>query len=220
MSRRTLLWPLLAASLLAALVPAWPVAAAPAADAASAQVVVDQPRGGTSGTLLTVSGWAADPASSSGTGIERVEVYLDGERDGGGTFLGRATYGLQRPDVAANLRGARFSLSGFSLQSTVTPGPHTVDGEIAGGAPTTAAVLVGPGAGVAGVPSEIPIWTQAPTSVTARIPGVAGSYTFDAFNAGALYPPGPADTGGPVYAPSYYGYGQYGPVLPFPDVPS
>ena len=222
------------ASLLLALIvavgwsPDLPVHAAPGADAASALVVVDQPRGGTSGTLLLVSGWAADPGSSSGTGIETVEIYLDGEREAGGTLLGRATYGLQRADVAANLGSTRFALTGFALQTTVTPGPHTVyvyarttSGELAGGAPKAAAVVVNPGPIAGGGYGEIPVWTQVPTSITSRSPGVAGSYTFEvASSSFPYYPPGPADTGGPVYAPVYYGLGRYGGVLPFPDYPA
>ncbi len=205
------------------LAPSTPVGASPSADAGTALVVVDQPRGGVSGPTLYVSGWAADPASPSGTGIARVDVYLDGERDAGGTYLGRATYGLQRPDVAANLGQARFTLTGFALQANVAPGPHTVyvyaqttDGAIAGGGPKTAAVLVSPTV-AGGPPGEIPIWTQAPTSVTWRIPGVSGSYTFDVVTASAAYPPGPADTGGPIYAPPYYGFGLYGPPWLVPD---
>jgi hypothetical protein len=215
------------------LAPSPPAAAGPSADASTALVVIDQPRGGTSGPTLYVSGWAADPASPSGTGIERVDVYLDGERDAGGTYLGRAAYGLQRPDVAAHLGSPRFTLTGFALQATVAPGPHTVyvyaqtpDGGIAGGGPRTAAVLVSATA-AGGPPGEIPIWMQAPTSVTWRIPGVSGSYTFDVVTASAAYPPGPADTGGPIYGPVSYGLGVYGPPWlvpsasgwPTPDYP-
>jgi len=100
--------------------------AAPSADASTTLVVIDAPKGGTTGTQLEVRGWAADPGAPSGTGVDRVDVYLDGERDTGGTRLGPAAYGLQRPDVAAHLGSPRFLLSGFALRTTVDPGPHTL----------------------------------------------------------------------------------------------
>jgi hypothetical protein len=204
-----------------ALVASFPPAiqAAPLPDASTTLVVIDTPRGGASGPQLYVSGWAADPRSPSGTGVERVEVYLDGERDAGGTFLGRATYGLARPDVAAHLGDARFAPSGYALTAQVPPGPHTVyvyalaSSASAGpswSAPVTAAVLVGP-PGLAAVPDSTVV-------ATTRLAGITGSYTY-AFPGGAAYPPGPADTGGPVYAPVYWGLGLYGGVLPFPDYP-
>jgi len=47
-----------------------------------------------------LSGFALDLASAAGTGINRVHIYLDGPY-GTGTIIGGATYGLNRPDVAA-----------------------------------------------------------------------------------------------------------------------
>src|SRR5262249_23410640 len=88
---------LVTAALLLPGVDAAPAAAAPSSDAASTLIVIDAPRGGTTNTQLNVSGWAADPRASSGTGVDKVEVYLDGEAGSGGTFLGPATYGLSRP---------------------------------------------------------------------------------------------------------------------------
>src|SRR5438067_12794324 len=82
--------------------------AAPEADASSTLVVIDAPKGGNTSTQLEVRGWAADPAARGGTGVDRVDVYVDGERDAGGTRLGQATYGLRRPDVAANLGSQQF----------------------------------------------------------------------------------------------------------------
>ena len=78
----------LAAVIALGLLAALPTAAA-RADAASTLVAIDTPRGGASSTQLYVSGWAADPRSASGPGVDRLDVYLDGERDGGGTPLGR-----------------------------------------------------------------------------------------------------------------------------------
>jgi hypothetical protein len=224
--------------------------AAPQGDASSTLVVLDAPRGGNSGTQLYVAGWAADPNSPTGTGVDRVDVYLDGDQSSG-TLLGRATYGLSRPDVAAHLGSRRFALSGFALLASASPGPHTVyvyahpsdqPGDQGWTAPKTAAVMVGgalagaggppgvlagaggpPGAlaGIGGPPGALVAAGPPPLSgVTERLAGVSGSYTLGAIPpVGANYPPGPADTGGPIYAPVSFGWGLYGPPLPFPDYP-
>jgi hypothetical protein len=192
--------------------------AAPAADAASTLVVIDAPKGGTTSTQLEVRGWAADPNAPGGTGVDVVEVYLDGERDAGGTRLGQATYGLRRPDVAAHLGSQQFLLSGFALQTTVAAGPHTVyvyahpsdQPANQGWAPPKQAALMA----VAGAP--LPGTAGGPGgAITLRQPNATGSITLDLPGVGSNYPPGPADTGGPIYAPPYLGYGFYGG--PFPD---
>ena len=201
--------------------------AAPSADAGSTLVVIDTPRGGTTGTTLEVRGWAADPAARSGTGVDLVEIYLDGERDAGGTRLGQAAYGLQRPDIAAHLGSQQFLLSGYALQTTVSPGPHTIyvyahpsdqPRDQGWAEPKQAALIAVAGAGPSTLASSGPQYAT-PGAVTWRLPNVSGSITLDYPGLGSNYPPGPADTGGPVYAPMYYGYGLYGGVHPFPDYP-
>jgi hypothetical protein len=200
--------------------------AAPTADAGSTLVVIDSPRGGTTGTQMEVRGWAADPSARGGTGVDRVEVYLDGERDAGGTRLGQATYGLRRPDIANHLGGQQFLLSGYALQATVSPGPHTVyvyahpsdqPSDQGWAAPKQAALLAVPGGGLAAANSAAGYGPGG--AITLRSPISSGSVTLDLPGVGSNYPPGPADTGGPVYAPIYYGYGFYGAVQPFPDYP-
>jgi hypothetical protein len=140
--------------LLVAVLPA-SAAAAPAADADGVLVAVDSPpAGSTVAVNVVLRGWAADPAASSGTGVDQVEVYLDGERGAGGTSLGNAAYGAPRPDVARHLGAPRFAASGFALPVSLPPGPHTLyvyahssvqpDGDGWSG-PTSLALLVGPG---------------------------------------------------------------------------
>ena len=46
--------------------------------------------------------------------IEKIEIYLDGTRDGGGIFLGEAEYGLNSPETES-IYGEEFSKSGFEL---------------------------------------------------------------------------------------------------------
>ncbi len=62
---------------------------------------------------LRVSGWAADMSIKENTGINKVEVYLDGPRNFG-KLLGEAQYGLDRIDVG-NVYGANYNKSGYSL---------------------------------------------------------------------------------------------------------
>jgi hypothetical protein len=85
---------------------------------------------------ILVAGWAIDEAASGGTGIDRVEVYLNG------AYSGDASLGYHRPDVGAAY-GPRFAASGFMFPlrlSGVTPGHHIVEVRIrsaATGAHTT-----------------------------------------------------------------------------------
>ena len=75
---------------------------------------IEQPAAGSvTGGLVTVSGFAIDRASPVGTGIDRVSIYLDGPY-GVGAFIGAATYGLARPDVATQY-GARSRAVGMVL---------------------------------------------------------------------------------------------------------
>ncbi len=56
--------------------------------------------------------------------------------------------------------------------------------------------------------------------MTIRQTGITGSYTIGSVPpTGSNYPPGPADTGGPIYQPFYLGAGVYTAPLPFPDYP-
>src|SRR5207249_8956259 len=103
--------------------PPGPGAAAPAAPPSppsSTLVSVDRPAPGASTPQrFTIMGWAADP-EGTGTGVDAVHVYLDGDSVRG-TFLGAASYGEERLDVAAQLGQPRFGLSGYSLQIEIPP---------------------------------------------------------------------------------------------------
>jgi len=74
---------------------------------------------------LRISGWSADVSLGDRTGIEKVEVYLNGPRDMG-SHLGQADYGLERQDVAAALGNSNYVNSGYSLVFDATGlGPGT-----------------------------------------------------------------------------------------------
>ena len=72
---------------------------------------------------IKVSGWAADLNVREGTGISRVEVYIDGP-SGFGKKLGDAQINLERTDVG-NIYGTNFNNCGYSFTfdgSALEPG--------------------------------------------------------------------------------------------------
>jgi hypothetical protein len=68
-----------------------------------------------SGSQITMSGMAYDPAATTGTGIDSVTVFL-GAREGGGVFLGQATLGQPNPQ-SAPVQNAGFTLRTNSFPS-------------------------------------------------------------------------------------------------------
>jgi hypothetical protein len=130
MRRASLAWriPGLLLALTVAFIGAAPAAlAAPGADATSTTVTIDTPPADATGSLrMYMTGWAADPGSPRGTGVDVVEIYLDGPRGGGGMFLAQAEYGIARADVARSLGNDRFSRSGFRVEADIPPGVHAV----------------------------------------------------------------------------------------------
>src|SRR3954447_3134464 len=72
-------------------------------------VTLDSPPVSSSGTSLSVNGWAIDAAAISNAGIDAVYVYLwasdangsvpGGTQTGAATFSAQASYGGQRPDI-------------------------------------------------------------------------------------------------------------------------
>ena len=69
---------------------------------------------------VTLRGFAADTRAVGGAGIDGVHVYAYPSAGGPPTFLGLATYGESRPDVADAL-GDDFVATGFSLTTTLSP---------------------------------------------------------------------------------------------------
>ncbi len=92
------------------------------------QIAIDNPAtGGTFAGATTVSGWAVDQLASSGTGIDQIQLYVDGPYPTG-TLVAVIAYGQARPDVANYLGNARFTNSGYSYRwdiSQLNPGTHT-----------------------------------------------------------------------------------------------
>src|SRR5262249_58749827 len=89
--------------------------AGPVAAAGRMLIQIDSPGSGESvGGPVAVVGWAVDLDAASGTGVERVLVFLDGDQSQG-TPLGVARYGIERPDVVAALQNPGFLSSGFQF---------------------------------------------------------------------------------------------------------
>jgi len=80
----------------------------------------------TSGSTLTVSGWAVDRGAPTGTGVDQVHVYAYPTGGGSPIGLGVATYGLSRPDVASGLGDSRFTNSGFQIAAPLAAGNYTI----------------------------------------------------------------------------------------------
>lgn len=108
---------------LALMLALWPALAradtwAPGPFAIGDQTVVgfiDSPRSGDAikqGDQLSLYGWVVDSASTGWTGIDEVHVYRGTAAD---TFLGRATYAIERSDVSAHFGNPNWKNSGFSL---------------------------------------------------------------------------------------------------------
>ena len=111
-------------------------AAAPTVSGGAAPVlVIEKPASGDSiGTKnpFTVMGYALDKNASAtqgsrGTGIDRVSVYVDAERDNGGAFVGDADLAFNDP-VPQSTYGAQVSSAGWRLTfkpTSLHKGSHT-----------------------------------------------------------------------------------------------
>ena len=73
---------------------------------------------------IPVSGWSVDPGYSDSTGIDRIEVYLNGPK-GFGISEGPVDYGIERLDVATHFQNANYTNSGYSFYFD---GSHLEDG--------------------------------------------------------------------------------------------
>jgi hypothetical protein len=102
--------------------PSWTPGPDAVEDAASDfQGFIDAPLAGA--TLATnqafhLTGWVVDNTAQGWAGIDEVHAYVG--LAGQGTFLGNASVGLNRPDVASALGNGFWAMSGFDL--TVGPG--------------------------------------------------------------------------------------------------
>jgi len=84
-------------------------------------MMIDTPAEGVNETgPFLVAGWAIDRDAGSGSGVDAVHVWAYPAAGGAPIFLGSATLGGQRTDVA-NAFGARFSNAGYNLMAPAVP---------------------------------------------------------------------------------------------------
>ncbi len=113
-------------------------------------VVIDVPASGRLGTAeFVVAGWALVPGETTSPGIDAVDVWALPAGGGPGRYLGAATLGGLRPDVAAFF-GSQFLASGYRLVGAVLPvGAWDIEvfpratGAAAFGAPAIVRITVG-----------------------------------------------------------------------------
>lgn len=90
---------------------------------------VDTPTSGATVFPSTaIAGWALDPASTSGSGIDAIHVWAYPATGGAPRFAGAATLRVARPDVAAAF-GPQFLQAGWILPgetSNLPPGRYTL----------------------------------------------------------------------------------------------
>jgi hypothetical protein len=83
------------------------------------QLYIDSPGpNSTRSRPFTITGWAVDTGSLTGTGIDAIHIWAFPVSGAAPIMVGAATYGLARPDVASYLGDARFNASGYSLTVT------------------------------------------------------------------------------------------------------
>jgi glucose/arabinose dehydrogenase len=82
---------------------------------------------------FAIAGWALDPLSASGAGIDAIHVWayplpaLGAAPNGPPVFVGATTTTFDRPDVAAAFGSTQFTRSGFGLiASGLTPGFYSL----------------------------------------------------------------------------------------------
>jgi DNA-binding beta-propeller fold protein YncE len=89
------------------------------------RLAIDTPRAGNvlSPSGFTLAGWAVDLASLDGAGIDTLHVWAYPVGGGPPRFVGVASAGGRRPDVA-RLYGEAFTGAGFMLDGTLAPGTY------------------------------------------------------------------------------------------------
>jgi titin len=90
-------------------------------------VVIDTPQNaGTVQGEFLVAGWAFDGRAATGTGIDTLEVWAYADDGTSPVYLGQATAGVSRSDVAA-VYGSRAGSSGYQLTvRSLAPGGYTL----------------------------------------------------------------------------------------------
>ncbi len=88
---------------------------------------IDRPGTGTVASFFPIQGWAIDAGAGSGSGVDLVQIYAYPNPGSGQAplFLGTASYGGYRPDVAAAF-GNAFGYSAYTLTASLGAGYYQV----------------------------------------------------------------------------------------------
>jgi hypothetical protein len=70
-----------------------------------------------------ISGWALDLGSATGSGVDVVQAWAYPVSGAAPSFVGTATYGIARPDLAGYV-GAQFTNCGYTLIASLPPGAY------------------------------------------------------------------------------------------------
>jgi hypothetical protein len=90
------------------------------------RMAIDTPRSGQVDRSFEVAGWALDLAAPEGTDVDTVHLWAYPAGGAAAIFLGVASIGDERPDVAATY-GAQFARSSYSLHvGRLGPGTYDV----------------------------------------------------------------------------------------------
>jgi len=154
--------------------------ALPVSEQSTMRLAIDRPLANTSLPVPTlIGGWALDLASSNGPGVDAVHVWAFPSDGGSPTFVGAATLGGTRTDVAAAF-GAQFEQAGYNLlvSPTLPPGNYvlrvyarqtsTATFTIAAEVPVVQTKITL--SDLACAPQQVPTWTGA-TWTCADLPG-------------------------------------------------
>ena len=78
-------------------------------------------------TSFWIRGWALDASSFEGSGVEAVHAWaypVIGSDHGAPVWVGAASVGTYRPDVAQAIGNAQFAYAGFEMVGTLPPGVY------------------------------------------------------------------------------------------------
>jgi hypothetical protein len=87
---------------------------------------MDSPASGTRAQPFTLGGWAIDLAAASGTGVDAIHVWALPTSGQPARWVGTASYGSMRGDVATAFGSSQFGASGYNITVNGLP-PGTYD---------------------------------------------------------------------------------------------
>jgi hypothetical protein len=98
-----------------------------AAPPSNPRMYIDLPsQNSTQSQNVVIAGWALDLASDSGSGVDAIHVYAYKAGVSTPIWLGAASTGGGRPDVAGAFGSSKFTPCGYMLTTTMSPGDYTI----------------------------------------------------------------------------------------------